>query len=206
MLSFGYFNAHPIIDPNIFKFPFEQLLESRKLKVEMLISGAVVHGFGPWSGQTKHYKIGICCFLARHATFRRKSKDWLDRNKDTVSDWAKCISTDCCFSEPSTIKIQISIENDLDIKCSWRIAELVLNNNHSLTKGRNSKWHMVFGTFCALHTMINILFIFIIGSMKKDLSWFMFEWNYKTNFHKKRNCSVHISVIYSTFLFSIKFV
>jgi len=29
------------------------------------------------SGQTKDYKIGICCFFAKHATLRRRSKDWL---------------------------------------------------------------------------------------------------------------------------------
>jgi len=30
------------------------------------------------SGQTKNYKIGICCFSAKHAALRRKSQDWLE--------------------------------------------------------------------------------------------------------------------------------
>jgi hypothetical protein len=36
-------------------------------------------GFEPRSGQTKDYKIGICCFSAKHAALRRKSKDWMAR-------------------------------------------------------------------------------------------------------------------------------
>jgi hypothetical protein len=35
--------------------------------------------FEPLSGRTKDYKIGICCFSAKHAALRRKSKDWLAR-------------------------------------------------------------------------------------------------------------------------------
>jgi hypothetical protein len=38
---------------------------------------AVKGGFEPLSGQTKDYKIGICCFSAKHAALRSKSKDWL---------------------------------------------------------------------------------------------------------------------------------
>jgi hypothetical protein len=28
------------------------------------------------SSQTKDFKIGICCFSAKHAALKRKSKDW----------------------------------------------------------------------------------------------------------------------------------
>jgi len=38
-------------------------------------------------GQTKDYKIGICCFSAKHAALRRKSKGWLARNQNNVSEW-----------------------------------------------------------------------------------------------------------------------
>jgi hypothetical protein len=38
-------------------------------------------------GKTKDYKIGICCVSAKHAALRRKSKDWLARNQDNVSEW-----------------------------------------------------------------------------------------------------------------------
>ena len=50
-----------------------------------MVSSAVDRGFEPRSGQTKHYKIGICCFSAKHAALRKKSKDWLARNQDNVS-------------------------------------------------------------------------------------------------------------------------
>jgi hypothetical protein len=31
--------------------------------------------------------ICICCFSAKHAVLKRKSKDWLARNQDNVSEW-----------------------------------------------------------------------------------------------------------------------
>ena len=45
-------------------------------------------GFEPQSHQTKDYKIGICCFSAKHAALSSKSKDWLVRNQDNVSEWS----------------------------------------------------------------------------------------------------------------------
>jgi len=51
----------------------------------MIVSSTVARGFEPQSGQTKDYKIGICCFSAKHAALRRKCKDWLARNQDNVS-------------------------------------------------------------------------------------------------------------------------
>ena len=41
--------------------------------VNMLTSSAVDHRFD--TGQTKHYKIGIYGFSAKHPALRRKSKD-----------------------------------------------------------------------------------------------------------------------------------
>jgi len=45
----------------------------------------VDRGFEYQSGQTKDYKIGICCFSAKHAALWRKSKDWL--TQDNMSEW-----------------------------------------------------------------------------------------------------------------------
>jgi hypothetical protein len=56
--------------------------------VSMLASSAVDRGFEPWLGQTKDYKIGICCFSAKHAALRKKSKDWLTQNQNNVSEWS----------------------------------------------------------------------------------------------------------------------
>jgi hypothetical protein len=55
--------------------------------VSVLASSAVDRGFEPGSGQTKDYEIGICCFSFKHTALRRKSKDWLARNQDNVSEW-----------------------------------------------------------------------------------------------------------------------
>ena len=54
--------------------------------VSVLALSAVDCGFEPRSGQTKDYKIGICCFSTKHAALRRKSKDWWAWNKDNVSE------------------------------------------------------------------------------------------------------------------------
>ena len=46
--------------------------------VSVLDSNAVDRGFEPRSGQTKYYKIGICCFSATHVALRRKrnARNW----------------------------------------------------------------------------------------------------------------------------------
>ena len=49
-------------------------------------SSAVYCGFEIWSGQTTEYKIGICCIFAKHASLWRRSKHWLGRNQDSVSE------------------------------------------------------------------------------------------------------------------------
>jgi hypothetical protein len=56
--------------------------------VSVLASSAVDRGFGPRSGQTKDYKIYICCFSAKYAALRGKSKDWLARKQNNVSEWS----------------------------------------------------------------------------------------------------------------------
>jgi hypothetical protein len=52
----------------------------------VLASSAVDRGFGLRSGQTKGYAIGSCCFSAKHAALRRKSKDCLAWNQENVSE------------------------------------------------------------------------------------------------------------------------
>ncbi len=50
--------------------------------VRVLVSGAVDPGFPSPSGQTKNYKIGICCFSAEHAALMIKSKDCVSECSD----------------------------------------------------------------------------------------------------------------------------
>ena len=67
--------------------------------VSMLASSVVDHVLEPQSGQTKDYKIGICCFSANHTALRSKSKDWLARNQNNVSEWSDMSIRYCCSSE-----------------------------------------------------------------------------------------------------------
>ena len=75
----------------------------------MLSSIAVDRGFEPRSGQTKDYKIGICCFSAKHPVLRRKSKDMLNRNQDNVSEWVDMSIRPLLFQWFSTMKFQPSV-------------------------------------------------------------------------------------------------
>jgi hypothetical protein len=56
--------------------------------VNVIASSAVGRVFETWWGHTKDYKNGICCFSAKHAALRRKSKYWLALNQDNVSEWS----------------------------------------------------------------------------------------------------------------------
>ena len=77
--------------------------------VSVIASSVVDRGFEPWSGQIKDYKIGICCFSAKNAALRSKSKDWLARNKDNVSKWGNMSIRGLLFQWARTTKIQLSV-------------------------------------------------------------------------------------------------
>ena len=51
------------------------------------MSNVVGCGFDHRSSQTKDYDISICSFSTKHVALRRKSKDWLARNQNNVSEW-----------------------------------------------------------------------------------------------------------------------
>jgi uncharacterized protein YaeQ len=65
--------------------------------VGVLVSNAVDRWLEPRSGQTKDYKIGICCFSAKHAALRRKSKEWLAQNQNNVSEWSNMSTSGFLF-------------------------------------------------------------------------------------------------------------
>ena len=77
--------------------------------VSVLAPSAVDRGFEPQSGQTKDYKIGMCCFSTKHTTLRGKSKDWLTRNKENVSKWGDMFIRGLLFLLACTIKLQLSV-------------------------------------------------------------------------------------------------
>ena len=55
--------------------------------VSIHASGAVVCGFEPNRIKPKTIKLGFSCFSAKHVALRRKSKDWMARNQNNVSQW-----------------------------------------------------------------------------------------------------------------------
>ena len=61
----------------------------------VMVNVLVSSGVDLWSGQTKNYEIGICCYSARMQHLGERA-DWFARNQNGV---ATCLSTDCCFSE-----------------------------------------------------------------------------------------------------------
>jgi hypothetical protein len=96
--SFGPYNIFLVSDRSIYCHELfaiyfvacPTLKKNKKQKnidgvmVNMLASNIVNRGLKPWSGKTEDYKIGICCFSAKHAALRRKSKDWLTQNQDIM--------------------------------------------------------------------------------------------------------------------------
>ena len=80
--------------------------------VSVIASSVVHHGFYPWLGQTKYYKIGICCFstMTKYTALRSKTRTWLSQesgeNESEMSDRSFC---GLMFQRVSTIKIQLSV-------------------------------------------------------------------------------------------------
>ena len=54
--------------------------------VNMFASSVVDRGFAPRSGPIKDYAIGMCCLSTKHSALRNKSKDWLTRNPNNLSE------------------------------------------------------------------------------------------------------------------------
>ena len=79
------------------------------VKVSVLALTALDHGFESQSCQIKNYKIGICCFSAKYAALKRKSKDWMVQNQDNVSEWSDMYIRGLLFQWTTTIKIKLCV-------------------------------------------------------------------------------------------------
>ena len=107
-------------------------------------------GFEPRLGHTKDYKIGICCFSAKHTALRRKSKDWLVRNQNNVSEWSHMSTRRLLFQWTSTIKFQLSCWSSTKHTSSsshWKLtcsrhdtAEELLNWRHTKITHSITDW------------------------------------------------------------------
>jgi hypothetical protein len=49
-------------------------------------------------------KIGLCCFSAKHAVLRSKSKDWMAWNRNNVSEWNNIFTCRLLFHYKTTTK------------------------------------------------------------------------------------------------------
>ena len=54
-------------------------------------------GFRLRTGQNQRLLNAICCFSAKHAALKSKSKDWLARNQDNVSKWSDMSTSGLLF-------------------------------------------------------------------------------------------------------------
>ena len=88
---------------------FSSFKVETNVMVSMLASAVVYRGFKLRSGQAKDYAICMCCFFAKHAALSRKSKDWLARNRDKVSEWGDMSICGLLFQWANTIKAQLSV-------------------------------------------------------------------------------------------------
>jgi hypothetical protein len=65
-------------------------------------------------GQTRDYKIIICCFSAKHAALRRKSKDWLAHNQNNVSGWSNMSTRGLFNFSAISWRVQVNFQWDDD--------------------------------------------------------------------------------------------
>ena len=72
--------------------------------VSMFALSVVDRGFESRSGQTKDYQMVFVAYNAKHAELSRKSKDWLARNQDNVSEWSDMYIRGLLFQLTNTIK------------------------------------------------------------------------------------------------------
>jgi len=77
-----------IVFPNAsISFLFLSINRIGSVMASVLASRAVDRGSEHHSGETKDYEIGICCFFAKHAVLRRKSKVCLAQNQEKLLNW-----------------------------------------------------------------------------------------------------------------------
>ena len=107
--------------------------------VSVLVSSAVEREFEPRLGQTKNYKIGICCFSAKHTALRRKSKGWLARNQNNVSEWSDISTCGLLFQWASTIKKNptqhVGLEQRTSSTSHWKLKRIRSLGSTSTTGG-----------------------------------------------------------------------
>jgi hypothetical protein len=117
--------------------------------------------------------FGICCFSAKNAALRRKSKDWLAWNQDNVSEWGHMSSHGLLFQWASTIKIQLSVLSST--KPNPQIHVRFLHHRHlylrSMSFFSNSQVSIQFSNLCSFSNSQ-------IGVQFSNLWLFLIFWNW----------------------------
>jgi hypothetical protein len=123
--------------------------------VIMLTSIAVNHGFEPWSGQIKDYKISICCFSTNHAVLKKEQRLV---GSESVALFTKILTIKNCrkcktkikksFTKILTIILSVKIVLTLRVKlpcpkCKILIVREILVLSFIVSeKNRKNKWTM----------------------------------------------------------------
>ena len=74
-VGIGFFNSFLVLNTDLGFTDEKSINRIGGVIVSVLASSAVDREVEPRSGQTKDYKIGICCFSDKDAALRRKSKN-----------------------------------------------------------------------------------------------------------------------------------
>ena len=95
--------------------------------VSVPASSAIDRGSEPRSGQTKDYKIGICCFTAKYAALRRKTG--LLGIIIMCPSGTTCLPADGCFSELALLK-----PNSACFICKQSVSLVLYNLNVTMLR------------------------------------------------------------------------
>ena len=118
------------------------------IKVRVLASSVVDSRIETQSGQTNDYKIGICCFSAKHAALRSRSNDWLTRNQDDVFEWKHISIFRLLFLWANTTRIQLLV--------CWSSTKRTLSSSH---------WSII----CSYHNIVVAEKLLNIGVRQQSL-------------------------------------
>jgi hypothetical protein len=119
--------------------------------VSVLALSAVDRGFEPQSGQTKDYKIGICCFSTTYAALWKKNKDWLELKLCSffsIHFWLiECVS-DCCLISISNCSAMLWREQ---VNYRWFLPADCFFSELSLKKSNSACWSRTKRTSSSSH-------------------------------------------------------
>ena len=160
--------------------------------------------FDPPSGQTKDYKIGICCFSAKHAALRTKRNNWLARNLNNVLKWRDMSNCGLLFQWASTIRSRT--KGTLSSSCQLVLSMIWLKNcsfgvkQQSLTCSIYTVDHLyIRNTVIAI--IVSLIKVFLEMDFSTLYPWCEYCYE-KFIFAKQFNNSIHLPLRNSGWLWN----